>query len=100
MAELVHEIWITGGGLPACVLAGPMGDAARSLMAQDGTASLARRFVAGSHFEAMTIYNKLLRREPYTTDLPTQDRAPYPHEWQEVQEAAGIRPADVAPELE
>jgi hypothetical protein len=98
MAKLVHEIWIAPDGLPGCVLAGPIGDGARKLMAESGQPRLLRRFVAGSHFEAMTIYNRILGRGPYQSDFAAQDNAPYPDEWRDTQESAGFMPDDVAPE--
>jgi hypothetical protein len=93
MASLVHEIWFTED-LPECALAGPMGDGQRALMALslgwcDGSS-------LGHIFEAMTIYNQLLRRGPYSTDFPEWDKAPYPEDWGQVQEAAGIYPDEVA----
>jgi hypothetical protein len=98
MAKLVHEIWLTSDGLPGCVLAGPMGDGARKLMAEEGTPRLLRRFVAESHFEAMTIYNRILGRGPYESDFLVLDTAPYPDAWRDTQESAGVVPDDVAPE--
>jgi len=83
MANLLHEVWVGAEGLPACCLAGPMGEAARKLLMQEG-ARLVWSFVAGSHFEAMTKYNEHLCREPYTSDQP-KDREPYPDEWLKVQ---------------
>jgi hypothetical protein len=44
-------------------------------------------FEAGSHFEAMTEYNKFLGREPYATDQE-RDHAPYPDEWLQRQRAS------------
>jgi hypothetical protein len=99
MAKLVHEIWFAADGLPSCVLAGPMGDSARKLIAEAGPRRLLRRFVAESHFEAMTIYNRILGRGPYETDFLAQDAAPYPDAWRDAQEAAGVMAEDVAPEL-
>ena len=67
-----------------CCLAGPDGDDARRLLAEDAT--LVWTFEAGSHFEAMTKYNKFLGREPYTTDQ-IGDHAPYPDQWLQRQRA-------------
>jgi hypothetical protein len=50
-------------------------------------AKLVWTFEAGSHFEAMTKYNKFLGREPYTTDQE-RDHAPYPDEWRQRQRAS------------
>jgi len=98
MAKLVHEIWLAADGLPSCVLAGPMGDGARKLMAEAGPPRLLRRFVAESHFEAMTIYNRILGSGPYESDFVAQDTSPYPDAWRHAQESAGVTPDDVAPE--
>lgn len=46
-------------------------------MAEEGTPRLLRRLVAESHFEAMTIYNRILGREPYESDFLVLDTAPY-----------------------
>jgi hypothetical protein len=82
LAVLVHEVWeeIGDGGavLHSCCLAGPRGEACRRASAPG--ARLLTTFVAGSHFEAMTTYNRILGREPYTTDQPW-DRQPYPEGW-------------------
>jgi hypothetical protein len=67
-----------------------MGDNARRLMAEGGPLTLAHRFAAGSHIEAMTIYHGLMGYEPYTTEFPVVDGQPYPDEWRDVQERAGI----------
>ena len=37
-------------------------------------------FEAGSHSEAMSIYNRYFGREPYTTDQPW-DFTPYRDDW-------------------
>lgn len=97
MAKLVHEIWIAADGLPACVLAGPMGDGARTLVAEAGPPRLLQRFVAESHFEAMTIYNRMLGRGPYQSDFVAQDKKPYLDAWRDAQESAGVTPDDVTP---
>jgi hypothetical protein len=73
-----------------------MGDDARNLMAETGKPRLLRRFVAGSHFEAMTIYNRVLGRGPYESAFLTQDTAPYPDAWRDAQESAGVTTDDVA----
>lgn len=98
MAKLVHDIWIGADGLPGCVLAGPMGDRARTLIAEAGPPRLLRRFVADSHFEAMTIYNRMLGRGPYQSDFVAQDKQPYPDAWRDAQESAGIAAEDVTPD--
>jgi hypothetical protein len=45
-----------------------MGDGHRQLMSP--SARMLTTFEAGSHFEAMTIYNRMFGREPYETDQP------------------------------
>ena len=86
VATLVHEIWREDGEggmvLHTCCLAGAMGERCRRALAPN--ARLLLTFDAGSHFEAMTIYNRLLGREPYNTDQ-TWDYEPYPAEWRERQ---------------
>ncbi len=92
MAKLTHEVWVhvdeNGRELPGCCLAGPMGDGFRKLLAVEPGARLVTTFEAGSHFEAMTIYNRLLEREEYTTDEPLAYE-PYPEEWLTVQRGSG-----------
>ena len=86
MAVLVHEIWETvsdGMVLHACCLAGPDGDGCRRSL--EPVARLLASFEAISHFEAMTVYNDYLGREPYTTSEPW-DYQPYPDEWLAVQQ--------------
>ncbi|HEU0032747.1 MAG TPA: hypothetical protein VFQ53_19080 [Kofleriaceae bacterium] len=78
MARLEHEVWRDAKGLPMCCLAGPDGDDARRLNG-DG-ARLVWTFEAGSHFEAMTTYNRYLGRGEYTT-VHASDHDPYPDEW-------------------
>ena len=48
-------------------------------------ARLLTTFEAGSHFEAMTVYNRYLGRETYTTN-EAWDYQPYPDEWLAVQQ--------------
>jgi hypothetical protein len=81
MAILIHEIWehvCDGMVLHSCCLTGPGGDVCRGLL--EPNARLLTTFEAGSHFEAMTIYNRYLRHESYTTREPW-DFEPYPDEW-------------------
>ena len=85
MATLLHEIWEDADGLPSCCPAGPMGDGHRALLGPG--ARLITTFEAGSHFDAMTTYNTLLGREPYTTDQPW-DHEPYPDDWLSFQTGA------------
>lgn len=95
MTKLLHEIWEEPDGqdnwLPGLCLAGPDGDDFRKLLAPG--ARCVRRFEAGSHVDAMTIYHDYLGREPYTT-AHAQDHAPYPQEWsvrQRTMSAAEVR---------
>jgi hypothetical protein len=88
MAKLLLEVWERvedGMVLHACCYAGPLGDDHRSMMPTN--ARLITTFTAGSHFEAMTIYHRILGREPYTTKEPW-DYEPYPEEWRETQQSA------------
>jgi len=59
-----------------------MGEGARKMLGAE--ARLVRTFEAGSHFEAMTKYNEILGRGPYTTDQEW-DRQPYPDDWRSMQ---------------
>jgi hypothetical protein len=83
VAMLTHEVWEEVGDqgmvLHTCCLAGPIGDACRRMLSP--SARLITTFEAGSHFEAMSIYHRLLYRETYTTDQ-AWDYEPYPDEWQ------------------
>lgn len=89
MVQLLHEIWTEpdaeGRLLESCCLAGPDGDDFRRQLSPE--AKLVHTFTAGSHFEAMTIYNRRLGRGPYTTEH-AQDFEPYPDEWQVRQQRA------------
>ena len=81
MAELVHEIWETtkaGMVLHTCCLAGSIGAARREMLPADS--QLLITFLANCHFDAMTIYNRFLGREPYSSNHDDDYRA-YPKEW-------------------
>lgn len=82
MVNLLHEVWEDydedNQPLPGCCLAGPDGADFRRLLSTK--ACLIHKFEAGSHYEAMIIYNRLLGRGAYTTDQP-RDMQPYPAEW-------------------
>lgn len=81
MAVLVHEVWEwidDGMTLHACCLAGPGGEGCRRSLGS--VTRLLTTFEAGSHFDAMTIYNRYLGRGPYTTH-ESWDYQPYPDEW-------------------
>ncbi len=81
MAVLVLEVWeevSDGMVLHGCCYAGSLGDDYRRKL--EPGARLLTTFEAGSHFEAMTIYNRYLNRGPYTTHEPW-DYQPYPDEW-------------------
>ena len=79
---LLHEVWEDfgdkGESLPYLCLAGPLGDGCRGLHGPN--ARLLTTFEAGSHYEAMTIYYRLMGWGIYTTDQPW-DVQPYPEEW-------------------
>ena len=86
MAQLIHEIWEErdedGAALHTCCFAGPLGDRCRATLSV--SARLLTTFKAGSHLEAMTIYNRTLGREPYSS-RESADTEPYPDEWLEQQ---------------
>jgi hypothetical protein len=79
---LRHEIWedfgAEGESLPTLCLAGPLGDGCRNVLGPG--APLLTTFEAGNHYEAMTIYHRLMGWGVYTTDQPG-DYEPYPDEW-------------------
>jgi hypothetical protein len=81
MARLLHEVWEDDGSITVC-FAGPQGEAARSGLSPQAT--LVRSFVAGSHFEAMTLHHQTMGWEPYSTEHEW-DTQPYPDEWQGMQ---------------
>ena len=81
MAALVYEIWETtedGMVLHTCCMAGSLGAACRETHASNSR--LLITFVAGCHFDAMTIYNRFLSREPYSS-VHDGDYQAYPEEW-------------------
>jgi hypothetical protein len=90
MVKLIHEIWeVTddrGQMHPSLCLAGPDGEDFRKLLQEealeDGRSPprCVRRFEAGSHFEAMTIYYRHYGWGAYTTEF-AWDREPYPDDW-------------------
>jgi hypothetical protein len=87
MPKLIHEIWECAeddGILHMCCLAGPRGEDCRRT---EPNARLLATFEAGSHFEAMTIYNRYLYREEYKP-IPGEDYLPYPEEWYQEQNAS------------
>jgi len=94
MVNLLHEIWVepdgTGQALESCCLAGPDGDEFRASLGPE--ARLIQSFWAGSHFEAMTIFNELRGREKYTTEHDW-DYEPYPPDWRERQSLGSQPPA-------
>jgi hypothetical protein len=86
MVELTQEIWVqldSGQELPDLCLAGACGDGFRQLLGPG--AHLIHTFKAGSVYEAMTIYNQFLGREPYTPDpqWAQWEMEPYPQHWAE-----------------
>jgi hypothetical protein len=88
MATLIHEIWKDEDNMEGVCLAGPDGDDFRRLLGSK--AKCVRRFEAGSHFEAMTIYYHLCSRGTYTSDFAA-DRDPYPDDWAQRQAAFARR---------
>lgn len=85
MTSLVHEIWEStedGMVLHTCCLAGTLGAECRDTLPPNSR--LLTTFFAACHFDAMTIYNEFLCREPYTTDQP-EDYRTYPAEWLDLQ---------------
>jgi hypothetical protein len=80
MAFLRHEVWEESDehdrGFCLC-LAGPDGESARGCL--EPGARLIHVFEAGSWYEAMTIYNRLLGWGPYKAD-DLSVREPYPEE--------------------
>jgi hypothetical protein len=93
--KLLHEVWEDfgdhGESLPALLDAGPRGEEARRLLGPK--ARLLTTIWAGSHFEAMTIYYRLMGLGEYTTDQPW-DYQPYPEEW--ILEQQGAEPGSPA----
>jgi hypothetical protein len=85
MAVLRHEVWKDAQGVGMC-LAGPQGDSFRRVLEPD--ARLLHAFEAGSWYEAMTIYNRLMDFGPYKADGPDAYE-PYPEEWQRRQSSRG-----------
>jgi hypothetical protein len=74
-----HELWENhdGGGDMVC-LAGARGDAARKSLAP--VATLVAAFEAGTYFEAMTAYYKLVGWGEYEA-RDEFEFEPYPEEW-------------------
>ena len=89
--KLLLEVWENlgdeGEALPSLQYAGPRGEESRRLLGPN--ARLLATIRAGSHFEAMTLYYRLMGWGEYTTDQ-TWDHDPYPVEWLDEQEKAGI----------
>ena len=89
MAALVHEIWEATQDemvLHTCCMAGSLGDACRKTFPSNSR--LLVTFVADCHFDAMTIYNRFLGREPYSSEHE-DDYREYREEWLDEQRAAG-----------
>jgi hypothetical protein len=72
---VLHELWVDADGLDTYCLAGPMGDAARALMAQPAT--LVWTVEASCHLDAMQRYYAYRGWPAYTTDFPEIDRQTY-----------------------
>ena len=76
--KLTHELWVeTDGEQQTFCLAGPSGDAARSLLSPG--AKLIWKVEAESHFEAMTAYYAFMGWGEYTTEH-AWDKQPYGQE--------------------
>lgn len=69
-----HEVWQDSEGLTTLCLADESGDDCRKLLEPDS--KLTHTFYANSHFEAMTIYYKLMDWGTYTTEFEV-DKQPY-----------------------
>jgi hypothetical protein len=89
--KLLLEVWEyrLGDGQPLSSLeyAGPRGDAARALLPP--SARLLTTLWASSHYEAMTLYYRVMGWGTYTTDQ-TVDHEPYPEAWVAEQKNAGV----------
>jgi hypothetical protein len=92
--QLRLEVWEDFGegeaSLPALLYAGPLGDEPRCRLGPK--ARLLTTIWAGSHFEAMTIYYRLMGWGEYSSDQPW-DFQPYPQEWLLEQQKAEQRAA-------
>jgi hypothetical protein len=90
--ELLLEVWEDfgddGQSLPSLLYAGPRGEESRRLLLGP-KARLVTTIWAGSHFEAMTTYYRLMGRGEYHTNEPW-DHQPYPEEWILEQRMAGL----------
>ena len=79
---LTHEVWQDfdgeGKSLPGLCLSGALGDAFRASLGPK--ARLLATFEARTHFEAMTVYYRLMDWGEYTSDQ-AWDFQPYPEEW-------------------
>ena len=74
---MLHELWRDPdeNGAWSFVLAGPMGDGARSLLSP--SARIVWTVEAVSHFDAMTKYYERQGWGEYTTDFPEIDSETY-----------------------
>lgn len=80
MAALVHEIWEMTEDemvLHTCCMVGSLGAACRATLPSNSRLLLT--FVAVCYFDAMTIYNRFLGREPFTSEHDDDYHA-YPEE--------------------
>jgi hypothetical protein len=91
--KLLLEIWEHrpdgGQPLPSLEIAGPRGEASRALLPSD--ARLLTTLRASSHYEAMTLYYRMMGWGSYTADQ-SSDHVPYPDEWLSEQKSAGLEP--------
>ena len=72
---MLHELWVDPDGLDMFCLAGPEGDAARNLLAENS--KLEWTVNALSHFDAMTKYHEYRGYGEYRTDFEDQDKKQY-----------------------
>jgi hypothetical protein len=99
--KLLFEVWEEieeAGRCSALLLAGPRGEKSRKLLGSH--ARLVTTNEAGSHFEAMTIYYRLMSWGEFTTDQ-SSDYDHFPEEWIVEQQKAGdaLNTRDRKPEL-
>ena len=83
----LHEVWEAedeDGWMVMICYAGEHGDQNRRLLPP--SAKLIRTFEAGSHFEAMTIHNRLMGWEEYKIEPEFEAlvKAPYPDDWSDL----------------
>jgi hypothetical protein len=94
VAMLKHELWNMPGHGVVFYLTAPMGDQAHSLLPQ---AKLTSTVEAGSHFEAMRAYCKVMDFGEYQSK-PDREDQPYPDGWRELPRTRGqhVQPTKTA----